>query len=277
MMNPVNACETPKTAALRVFGSAALAFALLLGAAVLSSAGAAESDFGDGRSGDRPSPRPDSAQVRQPMPARPGPGATPGDDAARMVLALGRSGHLGKAPRPGETAPDYRDARGGMACVEKRHAGAVFCVEPVEWPGEVAHLFAVYTFMYEGTNAIVRYDGGEATYFHALFPSDSFEAVRAYFESRLGRPASAATSRIRVALSSPSRPNPTLVWRSVDPASGLSAILEVRRFDDTRGGFPDMDHGVVLLYREGTAPVFRVLTNADLMLLWPGWDPLRDS
>jgi hypothetical protein len=42
-------------------------------------------------------------------------------------------------------------------------------------------------------------------------------------------------------------------------------VLEVRKFDDTRGGFPDLRRGAILLRREGAQPIFPRLSALELL------------
>ena len=41
--------------------------------------------------------------------------------------------------------------------------------------------------------------------------------------------------------------------------------LEIRRYDDARGGFPDLKHGVLMLANATSQPIFPVLSALDLM------------
>ena len=151
-------------------------------------------------------------------------------------------------------------------CVRKQRGTILFCVEPVTWPGDIEEHFAVSTFFYRGMNAIVRYEEGESRYIYALFATDGFEAVSAYFRARYGPPTS--TVRRRVTLTAtPRMTSPAMIWRSADETSGAVTTLEVRKYDDSRGGFADVRHGAILLRREGTEPIFPRLSTFELMVL----------
>ena len=63
----------------------------------------------------------------------------------------------------------------------------------------------------------------------------------------------------------PRQPNPTYVWRSLDTEINEITIIEVRKFDDTRTVFPDIEHGAIRLYTAGGPPVFPVVTAHDIM------------
>jgi hypothetical protein len=63
----------------------------------------------------------------------------------------------------------------------------------------------------------------------------------------------------------PRKRNPTYVWRSTDPKTKQTTVLEVRKFDDSRNVFPDTKHGSVRLYVAGGQPVFPAVTALDIM------------
>ena len=54
-------------------------------------------------------------------------------------------------------------------------------------------------------------------------------------------------------------------WWSIEGDAVTS--LQIRNYDDTRGGFPDMDHGAISLHIQGAKPIFPLLSTANLMLL----------
>jgi hypothetical protein len=120
--------------------------------------------------------------------------------------------------------------------------------------------------MYEGTQTIVRYDEGSATYFHTLFPSGSYESIVKFFTRRYGPPTKVLNRSI-APLASPRMANPTVIWQSRAPVTNLLTTLEIRYFDDARGGFPDTKRGAVYLYHEWSQPVFPQLSSVELMLL----------
>jgi len=43
--------------------------------------------------------------------------------------------------------------------------------------------------------------------------------------------------------------------------------LEIRKFDDARGGFPDTNRGAILLYRSHAKAIFPQLSQLELMVL----------
>ena len=176
-----------------------------------------------------------------------------------VILTLGETVRLGKDPGKG-----MEEAGRRRPCLKKKEGALVFCVGPVDWPGEIEHHFDVSTFMYHGKQAITRYDNGAATSYYTLFKTDAFDAVTAYFERRFGKPTEIWERRVKPMASAP-LPNPTMLWRSIDPATQTVSVLEVRRFDDARGGFPDMRHGAILLRREDAQPIFPRLSTLELM------------
>ncbi|MDP7666567.1 MAG: hypothetical protein QF738_00725 [Rhodospirillales bacterium] len=151
-------------------------------------------------------------------------------------------------------------------CVRKQRGTILFCVEPVTWPGNIEEHFAVSTFFYRGTSAIVRYDEGESRYIYALFSTDGFEAVGAHFEARYGPPTSTVHRRVTL-MAAPRMTSPAMIWKSVDATSGVVTTLEVRKYDDSRGGFADVRHGALLLRSDGTEPIFPRLSTLELMVL----------
>ena len=176
-------------------------------------------------------------------------------------FTLGATVRLGKS-RP--EASSRRDRR--TRSVVKRGGAVVFTVEPIDWPGADKQAFQVSTNLYRGTNAVVRYDNGAATKFHVLFDSKAFASVVATYEARLGPP----TDRLERPIATPGqakRTNSILIWHSLDPGTQRVAKLEIRKFDDARDGFPDIGHGVIMLYHERSSPIFRDLSSLDLMML----------
>ena len=57
------------------------------------------------------------------------------------------------------------------------------------------------------------------------------------------------------------------VWRARDPANGKETVLELRSTDNVRNAFPDREHGILMLYREGADAIFPQLSSIDLMML----------
>jgi hypothetical protein len=174
-------------------------------------------------------------------------------------LAIGQSVRLGSPPR-GVTAI------GRKTCIEKRGGALLFCVVPVDWPSIIDPYFQVGSIMYQGSKAVARYDNGAATNFHALFPAGSYEAIIQYFTNRYGQPTKTLMRSI-APLAAPRRENPTALWQSVDTATKQISTLEVRKFDDGRGGFPDTKRGVVMLYQQWSSPIFPHVSMIELMLL----------
>lgn len=179
---------------------------------------------------------------------------------AGTILSLGESVSLENSVPPG----------GGIdadnQCVKKNRGTTLFCVEPVDWPDDLKPKFVVPTILYTGPMAIVRYDQGTASRLHALFPSDEFESVAQYYQTRYGPPTE-IWKRSIAPLAQPRRENPTLAWRNRDPKTNAVTILELRRFDDTRGGFPDTQRGAVMLYLANSPAIFPQVSSHELMRL----------
>lgn len=149
-------------------------------------------------------------------------------------------------------------------CVKKNRGTTLFCIEPIDWPASISDKFQVPTILYTGPMAIVRFDQGTATRLHALFPSDDFEAVLAYYQTRYGTPTE-LWKRSIAPLAEPRRDNPTIAWRNRDPKTNAVSILELRKYDDTRGGFPDTNRGAVMLYTANSPPIFPQVSSHELM------------
>lgn len=151
-------------------------------------------------------------------------------------------------------------------CLKKGGPKTVYCVDRVTWPFELEEYFLVDTIMYQGTRSIVRYDAGRASYFHSLYNTDAFPKVVAYYIGRFGQPTQ-VVDRAIAPLAQPRRDNPTYIWQSREPGTDTITALEIRQYDDARGGFPDTKRGVVLLYRAHTGGIFPQLSQLELMVL----------
>ena len=180
-----------------------------------------------------------------------------------VTLTLGRSVTLENSFPPGQGI-DPRNQ-----CVKKNRGTTLFCLETVDWPDTVQTDFLVPTILYTGQKAIARYDQGIASRFHTLFPSESFKRITQYFSERFGEPTD-AWNRSIAPFAKPRQDNPTLAWRSIDPASGVITILEIRKYDDSRGGFPDTRRGAAMLYLANSPPIFPQVSSHELMRLSRG-------
>jgi len=180
-----------------------------------------------------------------------------------LTLAIGRT-VLGKAPPVNDDPQSLR-----RPCVDKRRGSVTFCIESVEWPSELQSLMRVDTVMYQGLNMISRYDNGVATRFYALFPSQNFEQIAKYLAATMGQPTS-VWKRTIAPLAQPRAENPTVIWKTVNPETQAVSLLEIRQYDDTRGGFPDEERGAIMLYRAQSGPIFPQVSALELMRLRPG-------
>lgn len=152
-------------------------------------------------------------------------------------------------------------------CIQKGGPETVFCIDKVNWPFALEEDFLVDTIMYQGTRAITRYDAGRSTYYHTLFKTEAFPKVVKFYTETFGPP-SEKVDRAIAPLAQPRRDNPTYIWRSREAGTDTITTLEVRQFDDARGGgFPDTKRGVVLLYREHAGTIFPLLSQLELMVL----------
>ncbi len=174
------------------------------------------------------------------------------------VLAMGQTLKLGRL-RKGRAEP-------GKSCIEKNRDQVAFCIDSVDWPDSIRKYFEINSVLYNGAKAIARYDGNAATNFHALFPSTAFAEIVSYYTQRYGDP-TFNLNRSIAPLAQPRRKNPTVIWRSADPLTKQFTSLEIRKYDDSRGGFPDTRRGAVMLYRQWSLPIFPHLSTIELMIL----------
>ena len=158
-------------------------------------------------------------------------------------------------------------------CVSKPSQERLFCIEPVDWPQEIAPSFQVNTTLYRGRKSIVRYDRGAATQFHTLFRTGNFDAIVEHISEKFGPPSETPVIWA-VMIGKPNRKNRTARWLGPQKPGGgnggrgaAPGILEVREIDDLRWSAPPDDrHGVVWLYRQGGLPVFRHISWSDFLL-----------
>ncbi len=184
-----------------------------------------------------------------------------------VTLTLGQSLKIGKEPlKKPESGPDMR-----KPCINKRDGALLFCVEPVDWAASIKPYFEVNTIMYQGLQAIIRYDEGRASNLFTLFDSRAYKTIIDYYTKRFGPP----TQRLQrgiAPLAQPRRSNPVSIWRSIDPATSLVTTMEIRQFDDSRVGFPDIRRGAIMLYHAWSEPIFPQLSALELMVLKPNED-----
>lgn len=92
---------------------------------------------------------------------------------ADVALTLGNSVATDQKPLPrGVAEPD--------PCIKRSGGALQFCVVPVDWHPRVDPAFSLTTYLYQGSRAIARYDGGKATHYHTLFNSLAYDDVVKY-------------------------------------------------------------------------------------------------
>lgn len=178
-----------------------------------------------------------------------------------VTLTMGESVHLDNTFPPGKDGTDPNNE-----CVKKNRGTTLFCIEPIDWPQDLRQAFVITTILYTGPMAIVRYDQAAATRLHSLYQSADFEKVIAYYQNRFGEPTEILKRSI-APLAKPRQDNPTVSWRSRDERTNAVTVLEIRKFDDTRGGFPDTNRGAVMLYFTTSPSIFPQVSSHELMRL----------
>ncbi|UTW52759.1 hypothetical protein KFF05_05195 [bacterium SCSIO 12827] len=162
------------------------------------------------------------------------------------------------------------NARGGEGlapeCIEKTGGRTQFCIKELQWPAFLEPKFLVSTILYTGTGSVVRFDDGAPTRIHTVFNSDGFGEIADWLVRRFGPPTATVTRSV-APFGQARRDNPTMIWRAVDKVTQKTVSLEIRHFDDTRDGFPDIRNGVMMLYREGTPGIFPQVSVHELMRL----------
>ena len=195
------------------------------------------------------------------VPPAPRPGVLTRTSLEDVVLSMGESVTLENTLPPQQDGIDPLNA-----CVKKNRGTTLFCVEPIDWPAELRSAFVVPTILYTGPMAITRYDQGSPTRFHSLFDAEKFEQVIAYYQARFGEPTE-IWKRSIAPLAKPRMDNPTVTWRSRDKRTNVISVLEIRKFDDSRGGFPDTSRGAVMLYHYNAPSIFPQVSSHELMRL----------
>ncbi len=195
------------------------------------------------------------------VPPKSRPGALTRTSLENIILSLGESVTLENTLPPQQGGVDPLNE-----CVKKNRGTTLFCVEPIDWPQDLRATFLIPTILYTGPMAITRYDQGQPSRFHTLFDSNEFEKVVAYYQSRYGEPTE-IWKRSIAPLAQPRTDNPTVTWRSRDTSSNVISVLEIRKFDDTRGGFPDTNRGAAMLYQLNAPTIFPQVSSHELMRL----------
>ncbi len=162
------------------------------------------------------------------------------------------------------------NARGGEGrapeCIEKTGGRTQFCIKELQWPAFLEPKFLVSTILYTGTGSVVRFDDGAPTRIHTVFNADGFGEIADWLVRRFGPPTATVTRSV-APFGQARRDNPTMIWRAVDKVTQKTVSLEIRHYDDTRDGFPDIRNGVMMLYREGTPGIFPQVSVHELMRL----------
>lgn len=172
------------------------------------------------------------------------------------TFALGTDIRLGQSTS--ELSPKAK-------CFTKNRGMVTYCLNPTRWASPLVRHFDVSTHLYKGQQAIIQFDGEIATRLYALFNTDGFSDIIAFFEAQFG-PATHQFSRTTRTLKK-DVDNPTYVWRKENEVEGLTEVFEIRKIADTRGNLPDLQRGSVRVYFEGARSIFSLSSDLDFMEL----------
>jgi hypothetical protein len=151
------------------------------------------------------------------------------------------------------------------SCFRKGRLPGWYCLVPVEWPDEIVARMRVDSWLYGRGHVVAHFDNlGVAQSLFAPFPTDNFNHLVRYLEAVLG-PATNDASRQVALIGAPPKLNLITSW--VRESDGVRAILEIRKLDTVRSMVPDTKLGFVSLSRQGATPIFRYVSDSDLMML----------
>lgn len=150
-------------------------------------------------------------------------------------------------------------------CFSKGPNKSWYCIDNTDWPDAVKSQIEVDTWLYRNGRTIVQFDSGRATRMYTLFPSRNVKSVISHFETQFG-PATEYRDASMPIIGGPPLNNPSWRWLSTSPDRKKTMILEVREFDDERRMISDRNFGFIRLYEQGSTPIFRYLSETDLML-----------
>jgi hypothetical protein len=184
----------------------------------------------------------------------------------KVTVALAPTGvglMLGSALKLGMTYQGNENS-----CIIKKKGYVHFCVQTINWPEHIRAQFKTTGSLYKATHAIVRYDGKRLTHSHAIFFEIGFNDVISYIKNRYGPPIEVFHKTVTPFEGRP-RDNPTFIWRKKERVidKSINVTLEVRKYDDVGGGFPDMRHGFIRLYGDSSLPIFPQVSKRELMLV----------
>ncbi len=180
----------------------------------------------------------------------------PSRKAPDSVLTLGESVYITAAMPPEPADPSERSF-----CVKKNRGAVVFCVEPVDWPAKLARQLRVNSVMYQGAQAIVRYDDGLATRVHAIFPAEAFGVLLAHYTQRFGNP-TATSERAIAPFGQPRQPNQVVSWQRMVPLTHERPRWKSAPRRHARRARPDSRSGGPSGSITAMPPIFPVLIDA---------------
>jgi hypothetical protein len=151
-------------------------------------------------------------------------------------------------------------------CVKKTKDNILFCLERVSWPPEIGKNLRSPLSIMGDNMAMIRYDNSKASQIHLNFPTDVFDILVEYFEKKYGPPTEYPRNLMR-RIGVPPKQNPTIQWRVANAEMNRDVILEIRKTDDLRSILPAEGTGMVRLYSNGDATIFRYISTVDIMLM----------
>ncbi len=175
----------------------------------------------------------------------------------RDTLAIGETMSLDrpfKEPAPGDTS-----------CFHKGRQPGWYCLEAADWADDIRGKAEVDSWLYAHARTIVHYEGNKAESIFTVFPADNFNQMLTYLEARFG-PAQLDSERFVPLVGEPAKMNATATWTRKDASGSGGVTMEMRKYDNVRGMIPDPKLGFIRLYRNGSSPIFRYVTESDLML-----------
>ena len=169
--------------------------------------------------------------------------------------------YLSPALQPGRTFI-LKDAE-TKGCFQKGPDYSWFCVDPVGWPDGVRKRFFVRSPLYQGSQAITRFDRGKLTRVFIVFPNEHYTAIRKYLIKHWGQPSNTIDAKMAL-FGSPGIINRRMRWISPGRETEKT-VVELRQFDDISGMLPSTYISVLEIFEKGAAPMFKYVEQSDFV------------